>query len=217
MKIEKGEKQIKVWGGEFGKQYTKRNNFSFKELNNMYLKNYGISRTELNNTFVGRLNREIRILEVGSNMGNQLLCLQEMGFKNLYGIDINKYAIGFSKKKTKNVNIIEGSILDIPYKDRYFDLVFTSGVLIHIAPSNIKKALKEIYRCSNRYIWGFEYYSKKYESIQYRGRKDLLWKTNFSRLYLDQFNNLKLVKEKILKYVEDDNLDAMFLLKKINE
>jgi len=52
------------------------------------------------------------------------------------------------------VNLIQGSVFDIPFKDKYFDMVFTAGVLIHVSPSDIKKVLKEIYRCSTKYIWG---------------------------------------------------------------
>ena len=94
---------------------------------------YGYTRTEINSEFIGDFDRDMKILEVGSNVGNQLLCLQEMGFKSLYGIELQNYAVELSKSRTKRINIIEGSAFDIPFKDSYFDLVFTSGVLIHIS------------------------------------------------------------------------------------
>jgi len=78
---------------------------------------------------------------------------------------------------------------DIPFKDGYFDMVFTSGVLIHISPGNINRVLDEIYRCSREYIWGFEYYADDYTEVNYRGHESLLWKTNFPKLYLDRFPN----------------------------
>jgi len=53
----------------------------------------------------------------------------------------------------KRINIIHGVADDIPFKDGYFDMVFTSGVLIHISPGNINRVLDEIYRCSREYIW----------------------------------------------------------------
>jgi len=74
--------------------------------------------------------------------------------------------------------------------------------------------MKEIYRCSNKYIWGYEYFADNYTEVVYRGKKNLLWKTNFPRLYLDNFNDLKLVREKKLKYLNNKNVDVMFLLKK---
>lgn len=206
--------QLKEWKGDFGKSYTIRNALTPEEVDSLYQSNFGITRSKLNGIFLNRLNRSIRILEVGSNMGNQLILLQKMGFKNLYGIEPQAFAVELSKEKTRGINIIEGSVFDIPFKDNYFDLVFTSGVLIHIHPKDIKKALKEIYRCSKRYIWGYEYYSENYEEVPYRGKENLLWRANFPKIYLDLFKDLKLVKIKFLKYLKSDNRDVMFLLRK---
>lgn len=202
------------WIGEFGNDYTNRTAHTLDELEILYKNNYGVTRTELNGLFVGDMNRNIRVLEVGSNIGIQLMLLQKMGFKNLYGIEINNYAVECSKANTRGINIIQGSAFDIPFKDSYFDLVFTSGLLIHIAPSDIQEVLKEIYRCSNKYIWGFEYWADTYTEVTYRGHKDLLWKTNFANSYLDLFDDIKIVKEKRIKYQENDNVDVMFLLDK---
>ncbi|MBW7989196.1 MAG: methyltransferase domain-containing protein [Planctomycetes bacterium] len=206
--------QIKRWAGNFGKEYSDRNLLTLEELDELYNQKYGKTKTELNTLFLGDFDKSMRILEVGANVGNQLLSLQKMGFKDLHGIEINEYAIGRSKARTKKINIIHGSAFDIPFKDDYFDMAFTSGVLIHISPSDIHKALNEIHRCSKEYIWGFEYYADEYTEVTYRDNKDLLWKTDFARLYLDSFDDLELVKEEKIKYLEDENVDTMFLLKK---
>jgi len=206
--------QMEKWAGEFGKEYTDRNALSLEDMDALYERNYGQTRTELNERFLEGVDRSIRILEVGSNVGNQLLCLQKMGFSNLYGIELQSYAVELSKSRTRRINIIEGSAFDIPYKDGYFDLVFTSGVLIHISPSDIALAMREIYRCTREYVWGFEYYADKYTEVTYRGHSDLLWKADFARLYLDQFGDLEIVKEQRLKYLDNDNIDTMFLLRK---
>ncbi len=207
--------QLKTWRGKFGKEYTNRNALTPAELDRMYMKNFGIKRSELNDMFIGNLDRNIRILEVGSNVGNQLLALQKMGFKNLYGIEINSYAVEYAKSRARGINIIQGSAFDIPFKDKYFDLVFTSGVLIHISPREIKRAVKEIYRCSRKYIWGYEYYADKYMAGgAYRGHKNLFWKTDFVKIYTSLFDGLKLLKEKRFKYLENENVDTMFLLRK---
>ncbi|HEG43591.1 MAG TPA: methyltransferase domain-containing protein [Phycisphaerales bacterium] len=202
------------WMDDFGNNYVNRNHSRLSDLNSLYQENYNVTRTELNKEFLNLLNKDIRILEVGSNVGGQLLCLQDMGFKNLYGVEINKHAIEKSKEITKDINIIFGSGFDIPYKDGFFDLVFTSGVLIHISPSDIKDILKEIYRCSSKYIWGFEYYADSYTEVNYRGNDDLLWKTDFAALYKTEFKDLELLKEKRVKYCHDDNFDSMYLLEK---
>ena len=212
--MNKNTEQITKWKDKFGKEYTNRNALTLDELERIYENNFGQSRTKLNNIFIGELNRSIKILEVGSNIGNQLLLLQKMGFRNLYGIEINSYAVELSKKRTKDINIIQGSAFEIPFKDSCFDLVFTSGLLIHIAPSDIEIVLREIHRCTKEYIWGFEYYSDKYTEIEYRKNNNLLWKANFSKIYLELFSDLVLVKEKKLKYLNDNNIDSIFLLKK---
>ena len=137
-----------------------------------------------------------------------------MGFKNLFGIELQPYAIEIAKKHSKEIYIVQGNLFDIPFKDGFFDLVYTSGVLIHISPDDIHRAMKEIHRCSSRYIWGFEYFAEEYTEVTYRGNDDLLWKTDFAKLFLDTFDDVSLVKEKKYQYLTDDNVDSVYLLEK---
>lgn len=209
--------QMKEWSGKFGKEYTDRNLMSLDELDQLYFNNFGISRTELNKEFLDDLKID-RILEVGCNVGNQLLLLKKMGYPDLWGIELQDYAVEIARKRTSGINIVKSSAFDIPFKDSYFDLVFTSGVLIHISPDDIGKVLDEIYRCTNRYIWGFEYYTPAgYQAINYRDNDNLLWKTDFAKLFLDRFPDLKLIKEKKYPYLGGKKLiNQAFLLKKID-
>ena len=207
-------KQERAWSGQFGRTYTDRNPGDFEEMEKLYVNLYGVGRSALNEKFLGSLDRSIRILEVGSNVGSQLAGLQQMGFTELYGIELQKYAVEKSKGLTQDINLIQGNAFDVPFKDGFFDLVFTSGVLIHIGPADIGLALDEIWRCSRAFIWGFEYFAAAYTTVAYRGNENLLWKADFARLYMDRFDDLKLVKEERFKYVANDNEDAMFLLEK---
>ena len=50
--------------------------------------------------------------------------------------------------------------------------------------------------------------------MNYRGYNDLAWQTDFPKLFLDRFQDLKLVRKKILKHKSDDDLDIMYLLEK---
>jgi pseudaminic acid biosynthesis-associated methylase len=206
--------QTKQWLSGFGKKYTDRNPHNIEVMDGLYMKQFGLTRTELNLMFLNNLDRSTKILEVGSNVGAQLQGLQEIGFENLYGIELQPYAVEVSKQNTKAINLIQGSAYDIPFKDSYFDLVFTSGVLIHISPDDLNIAMREIYRCTSEYIWGFEYYADHYSEIPYRGSMNLLWKADFAKLYLDKFDDLELVKEKRIKYLDSDNIDSMFLIRK---
>lgn len=143
--------------------------------------------------------------------------MQAIGFKNLYGIELQYYAAEKARKLQTNINIIQGSGFDIPFKDNFFDLVFTSGVLIHIAPENLLAFTKEIVRCSKRYIWGLEYYDEELKEVSYRGNYGYLWKMDYAQFYLDNFPNLRLVKKRLYPYRsehERGNVDCMFLLEK---
>ena len=71
--MQKISKQITKWKDKFGKEYTNRNALTLDKLEQMYENNYGLSRTGLNNIFIGKFNHSIKILEIGSNIGNQLL------------------------------------------------------------------------------------------------------------------------------------------------
>lgn len=193
------------WEGLFGIEYTQRN----MGQSGKYLEKYGITRLEMNKEFLD-MDKSIRICEVGCNVGGQLKLLHEMGFSHLYGIDVSTYAL---ENKYAGLNLIYGIAEDIPFKNNYFDLVFTSGLLIHISPDNLSRVMEEIYRCSSRFIWGFEYYDEQYRKITYR--EDVgLWKCNFAQLYCALFPDLVLVKEKRYKYLDSDNVDSMFLLRK---
>jgi pseudaminic acid biosynthesis-associated methylase len=206
--------QMRIWSGDFGRAYTDRNILTPDELDALYRRRVGIGQRDLNEEFLGALPRDTKILEVGSNIGMQLRCLQDMGFTQLYGLELQRYAVERSKRYLQNVDILQGSAFDIPFKDGFFDLVFTSGVLIHLAPDDIHRALREIYRCSRRYIWGLEYYAPHYQEVEYRGHTELLWKTDFARLYRDTFPDLRLLRQRLLPWLDSQNQDVMFLLEK---
>jgi pseudaminic acid biosynthesis-associated methylase len=206
--------QIKEWVGDFGRQYTDRNAFDPEELDALFLKNYGVTKRQLNERFLSVIPVAASILEIGCNIGNQLRLLQQMGFRNLYGIEIQHYALQHACSRLKNVHLAQANSFDIPFPDGYFDLVFTSGVLIHVSPGDLSKALGEIHRCTNSYIWGLEYYAPQPTEVNYRGHQGLLWKMDYAQMYLNHFADLELVQAEELPYLEGPNADCMFLLRK---
>lgn len=207
--------QEEFWQSDFGKEYTDRCEYGEpSELDAFYLRQFGVVRSAMNKEFLSDLNIN-SILEVGCNTGNQLNLLQSQGYKTLYGLELQPYAVEKAKKLTRDINIIQGSAFDLPFRDNYFDLVFTAGVLIHISPDDLPRIMKEIYRVSKKYIWGMEYFEEQHTAINYRGNADRLWKGNFSQEYRELFPDLNLVKEKRYKYLESENCDTMFLLEKV--
>lgn len=200
--------QTHEWAGDEGIDYTDRNPHSVPEMNELRTQAYGVTQRELNERFLDGLPRDLRILEVGTNMGIQLKILEDMGFEQIYGIDVSKYALSKGRKQYSGVNFIEGSALDIPFDDDCFDLVFTIGVLVAIPPAQIETAMDEIVRCSNRYVWGLEFYADEYTKIEHR---DLYWKTDFVDLYRRNYP-LEVVNVERLEYVNEDQEDRMYLL-----
>lgn len=214
----KKTKQMSFWTSKFGKEYTDRNSLTdVHSWNEYYKKLYGVSRFDMFKTFLDGIDLESRILEVGCNKGHQLLALQELGYKNLNGIELQSYAIKQAKNIAKDIIIIKGSVFEIPFEDAHFELVMTNGLLIIIAPEDLPNALSEIVRSTNKYILGFEYFSEETKEVNYRGINGLLWKMNYKQLYLEMFPNLRLVKEVHYPYIvkeETGNIDSMFLLEK---
>ena len=109
--------QINKWKSEFGDEYIQRNLFKPEEIDNLYLSRYGISRISMNEMFLNFLDRNVKILEVGTNIGLQLNLLSKVGFQNLYGIEVNPFAIKTSQGLNEGlpIYIIEASAFDIPF------------------------------------------------------------------------------------------------------
>jgi pseudaminic acid biosynthesis-associated methylase len=206
--------QMSQWADQFGREYTDRNSLTLQDLNALYEKNYGVTRRQLNENFLASIPFSSRILEVGCNIGNQLLLLSEMGYSHLYGIELQHYALIRARRQLGNVHLIEASALEIPFEDGYFDVVFTSGVLIHISPPDLLQAMTEIHRCTRNYIWGFEYYAPETVAVRYRGHDSLLWKMDYAKLYLERFIDLERSRCQRLPYLDNHNEDCMFLLRK---
>jgi pseudaminic acid biosynthesis-associated methylase len=209
--------QLEHWRSDFGRAYTDRNSLTPDALDALYRRNYGIGRRELNQRFLAKVPRDARILEVGCNEGNQLCALREMGFQNLYGIEIQDYALRKARARLEDAQLALATAFEIPYPDGFFDLVFTSGLLIHVAPADLPRALREIHRCAGGFIWGLEYYSPQPMEVTYRGHERLLWKMDYARLYLELFDDLDPVRVEQLPYLEGTNVDSMFLLSRRQE
>jgi pseudaminic acid biosynthesis-associated methylase len=206
--------QAAVWKGDFGREYTDRNTLDTEPLDQLYRRYYGIARREINERSLHEIAKDADFLEVGCSTGNQLLLLQQMGYSNLSGVELQPYALEIARRRLPRVELKLGSALALPYPDSSFDVVFTSGVLIHISPHDLPRAMDEIHRCTRTYIWGMEYFAPEITEISYRDHGELLWKMDYARCYLDRCPDLELVQEQRLPYLENANVDTMFLLRK---
>jgi len=214
--MHKSTKQENFWEGDFGKKYTDRNDWlGDEEWDNMYIQTWGRTKLQINSLILDSLPKDIRILEVGCNFGAQLRGFQRMGFNNLYGVELQEYAVVKSKERFKNLNIIQASGFELPFKEGYFDLVCTNGVLIHISPDDHFNFMSEIVRCSRQYIMGWEYYNSEVQELTYRDNSGCMWKADYAKIYQNNFSCLKLNKEERVKYLANANQDSIFLLEKV--
>lgn len=208
--------QMRQWTGDFGRAYTDRSIFSDeKEFNQLYIDRFGRTRDDLCRDWLADISKSAKILEIGSNVGHQLRSLRNIGFQHLYGIEIQRYCVDRAKELTPGVDIIEGSAFDIPFKDGFFDLVFTNNVLIHFKPNDLGAIFDEMHRVTRRYLWGFEYYAPSVTEIIYRGNTDLLWKADYANLILERFADMRLRRtETYACNDEPEILDKAYLLEK---
>lgn len=131
-------------------------------------------------------------LECGCNIGRNLKSLKSLAPNATAAvIEINGEALDIAMKNNVVSEAFHGSIKDADLNHE-FNLVFTSGVLIHINPQDLPVTMQKIYDLSDRYILIAEYFNRTPVSIEYRGQSDKLFKRDFGKEFLENFN-LKLL------------------------
>ena len=199
--------QLGAWTSQFGEAYTDRNALPADEADELLGRQYGIaSKSALFREILGSRLPEGRALEVGCNVGNQLHILRKaLPGVTAYGIEPQAHALQLAKERNPHAHPVYGTAFDIPFRDGYFDLVMTNRVLIHIGPQDLETALREIHRCSRRYIWCCEYFAEETREVSYHGQTGLMWKTDFMQRYLDLFPDLRPVE---VRYYEHKDAPA---------
>lgn len=109
---------------------------------------------------------------------------------------------------------VQADLLQLPFPENAFDLVFTSGVLIHIAEENLPDAMDALYRCARHYVWGCEYFAESRTEIDYRGQRNFIWKDDFAAYFAQRHPDAQLLREERIPYLEGENKDSMYLFKK---
>lgn len=131
------------------------------------------------------------ILECGANIGRNLKQIN-LAFPNkkLSFIEINKKAYEICLSNKNISSSFNESIEKCKINSNEYDLVFTSGVLIHINKKNLNKVINNITKWTKKYIIIMEYFSTNDITKKYRNKENLL----FLRDYGDKFLKKKKVR-----------------------
>ena len=179
-----------LWSSGFGDAYTARN------------WNAGEQRAPFWHGILNELPVR-RVLEVGCNTGSNLRWIaSHLSPQDVYGIDINLGALNELHRSLPGVNALRSPARSLPFRDSWFDLVFTMGVLIHQPEGLLPIAMSEIVRCSRRFILCGEYYADEPMEVPYRGQRGALLKHDFGGLYQDLFPDLSLCRKGRLSRAE---------------
>ncbi len=170
------------WAGDFGDEYTERNAGPGVVASNAVLFGQILARTAKVNS----------VLELGANRGLNMLALKTLlPGAALMALEINARAADVLRK-IEGLDVVEGSILDWQPARRH-DLVFTKGVLIHLAPERLPQVYDLMYAASSRYVLVAEYYAPTPTEVPYRGHSQRLFKRDFAGELMDRHPDLELV------------------------
>jgi len=95
--------------------------------------------------FIGFLNKNDLILDMGCGLGNDVKFFINNGFRCI-GIDNSKGMLRRAKKIAPDGNFKEMDMRALKFDDRYFDAVWSKASLMHLPKSMIKSALSEVKR-----------------------------------------------------------------------
>jgi len=170
--VNEPERLERLWEGDFGDRYTNRNSSSFN----------------LRKPFWQNLCRKYRfqnVLEVGCNSGGNLKWISPLA--TAFGVDINKTALRMAKVAWPELNLVYGVARNLPFSDKFFDLTFTCGVLIHQPKESLLEVMSEVVRTSKRYVLCMEYYARKREPVDYRKQEGALFRDDYGGIYRSKF------------------------------
>ena len=151
------------WAGEFGTAYTARNRVDWRARIPFW-------------RMIMELTGARSVFELGCNAGWNLSAIRAVSpHAQLYGSDVNPVAL-------QQARIAGHEVIDLP-PEPWFDLVFTAGVLIHVAPDAIDATMLAIASASADYVLAVEYAADVEEAVEYRGHMHKLWRRPFGALY----------------------------------
>lgn len=174
--------QEKFWAGEFGTEYTQRN-----QGDRLLASNLAFFCKAL-----GAAHEMSSCVEFGANIGMNLKALRLLHpDMQLNGIEINAEAAAKLAQTIGSENVIQGSILEATPPE--CDLALIKGVLIHIHPDALPAVYDKLVAATRRWLLVAEYYNPSPVTIPYRGHYERLFKRDFAGEVIERHPSMKLV------------------------
>ena len=170
--------QEAFWASRYAQEYIRKNSTFDHELGatawrTMLAKAHGIAN----------------YLECGCNIGRNVEQIKRvLPEAQPSVIEISEPAFRIVTATQKMHHAFNGSILESRLPTRSFDLVFTIGVLIHIAPDALLAHMQKMFDYSAKYILMGEYFNRTPVTLEYRGETDKLFKRDFGKLFIENFH-----------------------------
>jgi ubiquinone/menaquinone biosynthesis C-methylase UbiE len=117
----------------------------FKQSVQVFSKRHAIARFDIA-WFNGKA-----CLDAGCGGGRNGIAMARLGAKEVIGIDVGEEGLADARRRSQglsNIKFLHASILDIPFEDKTFDMVWCAGVLMITADED--KALDELTRVLKR-------------------------------------------------------------------
>ena len=159
------ESPLHIW--ECEREWFDRNNYNYKQRRSELWRLLGLAEGD------GYIDS---ILEVGCGLGQNLQSLRGImpASARLLGVEPNDYARTQAVERT-GIEIIKADCFCLPLNTGSFDLVFTSGVLMHVPDRELVSALKELSRVGRQLLL-IEYDAAETTEIVHHGKQHFLWK-----------------------------------------
>ncbi len=168
-----------------------------KDIYNKIAKDFDNTRYKVwkcTSDFLNNLDPNSIGLEVGCGNGKNLLYRPELKIK---GIDICDKFVELCKNK--NLDVIQGDMIELPYDNNSFDFVFSIAALHHLNSKELRsKAIQEMFRvCKPNgiifvLVWAFEQpieskrkFTKTDELVSWKSQEDGNIYYRYYHLYLE--------------------------------
>lgn len=164
-------KTTDLWAGSFGDSYHDRNRVQWEDRIPFW-------QSAIEYTTPGT------VFELGCGPGWNLKAIQQCAPNiDVFGADVNLAAVNEARSQGLEVQQVHSQGIAGLYQPGSMDLVFTAGCLIHVAPDDLERTMRQLIALAGRFVLAIEYDADVEQEVEYRGVKGALWKRPYGALY----------------------------------